>query len=343
MDIFGTFLLLAIILSVGFIMYAANTAQAAHLETTPLLTMLLRWLIGLNALIAVNVLLVGVLPADMYRAETDLRIGLEVAIAYVFLAAAASVGAWRFMHQAGWRARLRAALPRSASYDPASPVHTTAVVLIVMMVAFTVGQFILSGGISGLAETLQNAGVSLGDIAFNQALWLLAAALGVGAWIRRPAGLTVARLGLAKPSAQAIVIGAGVGLGLAMLTVVFSIVWVALATPEQFAEQNAASEALASSIDSLPLAFALSALVAFGEEIFFRGAIQPVFGNVFTSVFFILLHTQYTLSPATVMLLVASLTLGWLRQRWDTSAAIAGHFTYNFAQLALAVLAAGAV
>ena len=90
---------------------------------------------------------------------------------------------------------------------------------------------------------------------------------------------------------------------------------------------------------TLPLSLAISLVVAFGEEIFFRGALQPVFGIWLTSLFFAVIHTQYTLTPATLMIFITALALGWLRQRHSTSAAIIGHFVYNFIQLALAVLA----
>jgi membrane protease YdiL (CAAX protease family) len=70
--------------------------------------------------------------------------------------------------------------------------------------------------------------------------------------------------------------------------------------------------------------------------VFFRGAIQPVFGIWVTSLFFTMLHTQYTLTPATLVIFITSLVLGWLRNRQSTSAAITGHFVYNFIQLVLA-------
>jgi membrane protease YdiL (CAAX protease family) len=79
--------------------------------------------------------------------------------------------------------------------------------------------------------------------------------------------------------------------------------------------------------------------VALGEEVFFRGALQPVFGLGLTSVFFALLHTQYTLTPASAGIFLVSLGMGWLRQRYSTTAAIFAHFAYNFIQLALVALA----
>jgi uncharacterized protein len=70
----------------------------------------------------------------------------------------------------------------------------------------------------------------------------------------------------------------------------------------------------------------------------FRGALQPVFGLWITSIFFALLHTQYTLTPASLTIVVVALGLGWLRRRYSTAASIVAHFVYNFVLLALPLL-----
>jgi membrane protease YdiL (CAAX protease family) len=90
----------------------------------------------------------------------------------------------------------------------------------------------------------------------------------------------------------------------------------------------------------LPAAFWLALTAALSEEILFRGALQPVFGLPLTSVYFALVHMQYALTPAAVIIFVVALGLGWLRQRQSTSSAIIAHFVYNFVQLAVAILAA---
>ncbi|MBK8021399.1 MAG: CPBP family intramembrane metalloprotease [Chloroflexi bacterium] len=98
---------------------------------------------------------------------------------------------------------------------------------------------------------------------------------------------------------------------------------------------------LAQSFAGIRQGIVLSLLVAFGEETFFRGALQPVFGNLLTSVFFLILHTQYTLTPASLLLFLVSLALGWLRNRHSTTAAFVAHFVYNGALLTLSSLQGG--
>ncbi|HVU11168.1 MAG TPA: type II CAAX endopeptidase family protein, partial [Phototrophicaceae bacterium] len=229
-------------------------------------------------------------------------------------------------------------LPASATYDPESPVHTTAWVLTLALIAITVGDFVLNGGIAGMAQSLQANSVGIGDILYEDALWVFAATLGIGLFLRRSPQQALARLGLRLPTAQDMNWGMIVGLVMIGLVIIFSLIWSNLVSAQVMQQETAASDQLAASINSLPLALVISAVVAIGEEIFFRGALQPVFGIWLTSLFFSVLHTQYTLTPATLLIFVTSMGLGWLRQRYSTTASIIGHFFYNFIQLALALL-----
>ena len=120
-------------------------------------------------------------------------------------------------------------------------------------------------------------------------------------------------------------------------------VWARLVSPQELQQQTAASEQIAQAFNTLPVSLALSLIVAIGEEIFFRGALQQVFGIWLTSLLFAVIHTQYTLTPATLIIFVTALALGWLRNRYSTSASIVGHFVYNFIQLALAALVGASV
>lgn len=238
----------------------------------------------------------------------------------------------------GVRERIRRFLPENASYDPASPMHTTAWVLMLSMICIVVGDFVVGGGIAGLAESIQMRGVDLGDVLFEDVLWVFAATLGVGLFLRRAPQNALARLGLRLPTREDINWGIAIGIVLFGLIIAASLVWTQFVSPEELQQQTAASDQLAQAFNSLPKALLLSAIVAIGEEVFFRGALQPVMGIWVTSIFFAALHTQYTFTPATVIIFVTSLALGWLRQRQSTTAAIIGHFVYNFIQLALAVL-----
>lgn len=239
------------------------------------------------------------------------------------------------------RQSLRAILPKSAGFDAVSPVHLTAIVLCISLFLYTLQGFVASGGISGLADQYQSGSVALMGVFVNQGVWLIAAFVGIGVFVRRSPGQAVARLRLRVPTFGDVIYGIGVGIGMYLVVIVLSLIWVALVDPEVFAAQTQASgelsAALTAAFGSLEVAFAAAVAIGVGEEVFFRGALQPVFGNLATSLFFTVLHTQYALTPATLAIFLTSLAFGWLHRRYSTTAAINAHIVYNFVQFALAL------
>jgi CAAX protease family protein len=335
MDLSSIFTFVGGLTYLSFAIYRANQEQISNLSSG-----VLRWLLygvaGLTFLYGLFILEIALSPisTDSQLASID----QTSAILNFVLTASLSLLSMRVIASEKLRERIRRILPASATYSPDSPVHTTACVLILAVISFIIGNFVVSGGIAGLAQDLQSNGVGFGDLFFQEVLWIFAAALGIGLFLRRTAPQAFARLGLRIPTRQDINWGIGIGLLLFGLVIATSSVWSLLVSPQELQQQTAASDQLAQSFNSLPVAFITSVVVAIGEEIFFRGALQPVFGIWLTSLIFAVIHTQYTLTPATLIIFVTSLGLGWLRQRYSTSASIVGHFVYNFIQLALAVL-----
>jgi membrane protease YdiL (CAAX protease family) len=336
MDISGSIILIFGLTYVGSTIYLANMEWLSGVRSA-----VLRWLLyGVVALVFFYGLYIVQIPFIPSSPELPLP-SVEVgAAALIFvLTTILSLLSARIIAAPTMRQRIRRILPTSATFDPDSAVHMTACVLLLALIAITFGDFVVGGGIAGMAENLESSGINLGDFLFENVLWIFAAALGVGLFIRRVPKTSLERLGLRLPTLQDINWGVGVGVLLFGAVIVLGIVWVSFVSPEQLEQQTAASSELAGLINTLPLALAVSVVVSFGEEIFFRGALQPVFGIWLTSLFFAVIHTQYTLTPATILIFVTALALGWLRQRHSTSASIIGHFVYNFIQLALAVIA----
>lgn len=335
MDISSVLTFIGVLAYIGFTIYLANQEMIAG-ERGGLLRWLLYGFAILSFLYGLFILQLPFLPqsADLELPQVD---GTAAAVNFV-LTSVLSVLSMQIVSSRSLRGRIQAILPAGVTYDPDSPVHTTAWVLMLALVCIVIGDFVVGGGIAGLAQSIEASGVSFGDVLFENVLWLFAAALGVGLFLRRTLQEAVARLGLRLPTPQDFNWGLGVGVLLFGLIIGASIVWTQFVSPQELQQQTAASEQLAQSFNSLPLALLISVVVAIGEEVFFRGALQPVLGVWVTSLFFAALHTQYTLTPATVIIFITSLALGWLRQRHSTSAAIIGHFVYNFIQLALAVL-----
>jgi hypothetical protein len=75
-------------------------------------------------------------------------------------------------------------------------------------------------------------------------------------------------------------------------------------------------------------ALLLSLSAGVGEELVFRGALQPRFGIVITSMLFAAAHVQYQV-PGIVMIFVVAVGLGIIRQRTSTTFTVVVHVLYD--------------
>jgi membrane protease YdiL (CAAX protease family) len=237
--------------------------------------------------------------------------------------------------------------PSLSGFDPANTVHMLALVLAVFLLGTQLGNFVLGGGLEGLAET---SVITPQSLVINFLPQIIIPLLGVGLFLRRSWPEVMARLGLTRPRShmgilppflESLLAGASVGVVMFIGAGMIAFIWSLLVSTETFEAQNEATEAIAESIDSWGIVFGIAFAAAIGEEIAFRGALQPVFGFWATALLFTAIHIQYTLTPASLIIFVVALALGWLRQAFNLWAAISAHFVYNFIQLALALLANG--
>ncbi|MBL8132061.1 MAG: CPBP family intramembrane metalloprotease [Anaerolineae bacterium] len=332
MDILGSAAAVGVIGVVIFAAYRANWALAAGRREDRLLTRLL-----LIILLA-SLLYAGMVVASVVS-ELDGRVLNDITlIAYSSAAVVCFVGGWALLRSTAAARQLKAILPSDAGFLPDSQVHVTAAVLVLAYTSTVFGGFVAGGGISGLADSLSNTDVSLGDQLAALMLWLMAAIVGVGVGLRRSFRMAIDRLGLRLPTLSDFANGAGIGLLMVMFSLISTATWMGLVSPEQFQAQTEASAQLAESFGSLSDIIMLNLLIALGEEVFFRGALLPIFGNLPTSIFFVILHTQYTLTPAVLQILIVSLTFGWLRKSQNTTTALIAHFVYNGVLLSLGLL-----
>ncbi|MCD4686883.1 MAG: CPBP family intramembrane metalloprotease [Anaerolineae bacterium] len=194
-------------------------------------------------------------------------------------------------------------------------------------------QFIISGGLEGLAETYEDQGIDLLSLLSNSIPFVVLSFLGVGLGVRRNWRQTCERLGLEQLTISGFLVSIGLTFALLAGLIIFGVIWSSLVPEDVYEEQNQASEALSQSVSSVGLAFAIAASAAIGEELAFRGALQPVLGLWPTAIVFALMHPQYTLIPAALIIFGVALTFGWVRQRYSTTVAILAHFWYNLIQL----------
>ena len=86
---------------------------------------------------------------------------------------------------------------------------------------------------------------------------------------------------------------------------------------------------LGSMLTSLPGVLTLGLAAALGEESVFRGALQPCFGLILTSILFALMHSNYGITLSTVLVFGVGIVLGVLRLRYNTTTSMLTHAIYN--------------
>lgn len=230
---------------------------------------------------------------------------------------------------------VRRLMARLMKLDPSSPVHTLALV----MVGYLVGQSGLTwsqGGLEGLTATAEPTTISI--LVISELLFAFVALLGTGLLIRRHGRELMQRLGLVKPQPRHLL----VGLALIGVLVIFQgIVGAAWAwfNPEQAEILEDLNTILLADMDTLWEWLALALAAGIGEELLFRGALQPVMGLGFTAAVFALVHVQYGFSPILIFVALLAVILGLVRRYYNTTTAIFIHVGYDFALGLLALLA----
>jgi uncharacterized protein len=289
---------------------------------------LIRWL---QMVLAFGLLLMS---TRLWGAQIEGVAAWEVALAFGGLVAS---GAWAL--GVIFVAPVRVTLQRRwLFYDANSAVHNTALILVCGALAVIYATYVLGGGSRAMSEGAQ---VHVFDALLMLVLWLVFSVAGVGLLLRRDWRNTLMRLGVRWPTQDDWLYGVGAGLVMFGVLIGYAIavqLYMLLTGQELIpASQQAFAEEVARNFNNYGLAFLLAFCAAVGEEVAIRGALQPVFGALFTSAVFMLLHQQYFYGPGMVLIFGISLGLAWLRHKHSTTAAILAHFVYNFIQLALLV------
>lgn len=232
---------------------------------------------------------------------------------------------------------LRRGLARLVPIDPGSLVHTTALVYAIYLVGMTVAAWpvvAVAAENEALAEQVLG-GLTPTDAWLTGLVFALLAIFGVGWLVRRNWDEVLDRLKLRGLrlrdlvwTAGALVVVLGAELGISLL-------WQQLA-PTSYEQVGGLTETFISPFLSPWGAITVGLAAGIGEEMLFRGALQPRFGIVLTTLLFTLAHAQYSVSPALIGLFVVGYGLGVVRNRINTTAAILVHAGFNFIQIILA-------
>ena len=190
----------------------------------------------------------------------------------------------------------------------------------------------LTAGIVGIVTTFFKSHVTDSptylDLANQAILMVVLAAFGVGLYVKRGPRETLQRLGLARPTWRQVAVAVGL-VAVALAVGVASDQLLKLLQPDIYTRIQDNTKAITSNINSVWGAIAIGLCAGIGEELLFRGALQPRYGIVFTSLVFALLHVQYDASIYTVGVFAAGLLFGIERKKMNTSTSIITHALYN--------------
>lgn len=267
----------------------------------------------------------------------------------------AVVWLWLFVTLAPIRRSLAAVLPRAGywhwnaserdwpgqvrGFEPELNVHAFGLGLVQLFFAQTLVDFILAGGQAGLSVDALEQRDIVAAAAVTATLLIAVTLTTLGFRQDRVWPAVLERLGLAAPRASELVLGAGMALVLLSFQFGAGFIWMLVAPPETFEQQTQLTQAISSGVTTLSGALFVALFSSIGEEIAFRGALQPVIGLWPTTLLFALTHIQYQFTPAVAIIFIVGLLLGWTRKHYGTVAAITTHFLYNFTLLILAVVA----
>lgn len=288
-------------------------------------------LLGMNGAVLLLGLALATLPPDFWQ---DVGLNQETAVLNWQSAgfSVAGMGLWGVLVCLPPVRRFWAKLtPLQAD----SAVHALALILAGYLVGNTVFS-LTQGGLAGLAETAVAA--SIYEILLTQAIFISIALLGVGLYTRRSPRDTRQRLGLERPTRHQLLVGLGWIMVLVFMQSVAGAIWLLLDSSQAELLEGISSE-LFGNIDTLAEWLLLAAATGLGEELLFRGAVQPVLGLGFTSFLFAAAHVQYGITPVTVVVFFIGIILGLIRRRYNTSTAIFVHAGYNFVLGLLSLIA----
>jgi CAAX protease family protein len=223
--------------------------------------------------------------------------------------------------------QVRAFFGKVTPLDPDSP--TDMVGLAVVLLVF------IAGIIQLVSEpTPESEEVVLGVVIVTGIGEAAAAAAAAGIWISRTPRQVIERLGLVRLTWKIIGVAVGVFvLGLILNAIAYQLT--DFLQPDVIDDYKKVIEETAGDSQGpfSALLFGLSAGI--GEELVFRGLLQPRFGIIFTALLFTVTHVQYGITFIILGIFGIGLLLGWERKRFGTTACIITHTLVN----TLAVLA----
>lgn len=221
----------------------------------------------------------------------------------------------------------RRLLARFTPMDPASPIDLSGLALI-LAVAVTL---IFITRLTGPAEAGDDGGAvatNAGWLVLTMVTLVSVAYVTVGYRIYRNGDEATKRLGLTVPSMKTIAISLACVIPCFIVSSIGSLLTVAY-QPEIVDNVEETMDEITRGLQNPIGALLIGLTAGIGEEMLFRGAIQPRFGIVIAALMWTILHSQYEFSFILVGLFGVGIVLGLLRKYFGTTSAIITHAAYN--------------
>ncbi|MDP3724244.1 MAG: CPBP family glutamic-type intramembrane protease [bacterium] len=229
-------------------------------------------------------------------------------------------------------------LCRFVPMDLDCPSHVFLLVAVWLLIINTLSGIL----IQQLPETLN---VALPDVAFQESIFVFGSLLAAGLWNGVSFSAILASFGLTRPTIRtfsiSLIATVALYVGLIFVLGLIAIIGTALGfSPEQWLTEQPTTYTLLEKSLTPTTIFLIPILVALGEEMLFRGLLQPLLGFWFTVVFFVMVHLpQNSFHPIALLLFLPAIVLGFLRMRYNLTTSILTHMWYNMGLLALALFA----
>ena len=220
--------------------------------------------------------------------------------------------------------RVRLLLGRITPIDPNSTVDISGVIVGFWILVIS-GAVLFTIDLAALADQVQ---ITVADSLITVLAYPALAFSLIGLWITRGWRESVKRLGLERLTLRQVGISLVLVVPLLIAAVGLDTVGQAL-QPERYAELEAILKTMSSGVTNPAIALFLGFSAGIGEEILFRGAIQPRLGLGFTALLFAVVHSQYGFSFAIVGILLVGIVFGYQRKYMNTTACIITHGAYN--------------
>jgi membrane protease YdiL (CAAX protease family) len=207
--------------------------------------------------------------------------------------------------------------------DPASPVDMAGLAILLSVIAYLGFSYLAAPDPESITTSISVEELIVQVLAL---VGFAYAAIGTGFY--RTVREASDRLGLVRPTWSML------GIALLFMALIFVVNGAASAItqavqPDLFNEIQDATKNLTANVQNPAGALLLGVSAGVGEELLLRGAVQPRFGIILTSLLFALLHVQYGLTFVLIGLFLTGALLGIERKRYGTTAAIMTHAMFD--------------